>query len=219
MLALSLLPTLHSTSYGTVRMQSGSTYGYFIVTSLGVTKNVTNAFFFQNQTATILFSGTETCNPLLCEKKKILDTFSFVPILLLVRQWPMIIEPYELSVSYHSLWLNFYKRKTDPPFSLFTTSSEADITFSYSLLDPLDCVNIVGINVISNLSWQSHISSIVESASEKPWILFRYRLFLFSLFFIYLFIFTTIFSQQMSYSSMREILLPWNLFTLHPPSV
>ena len=75
----------------------------------------------------------------------------------------------------HNL-VNFNSRKTQfLPISLSTTPSEFNIVFDNSLLDPLDSINILGINVTSNLSWQSHISTIAKSASKKLGILFRCR--------------------------------------------
>ena len=61
------------------------------------------------------------------------------------------------------------------PISLSTTPSDYNITFENSSLDPLESINILGINVTSNLSWKSHIASIAKSASKKLGILFRCR--------------------------------------------
>ena len=70
--------------------------------------------------------------------------------------------------------VNLNSRKTQfLPISLSTTPSDFDITFDDSLLDPLNSINILGIIVTSNLSWQSHVSTIAKSASKKLGILFR----------------------------------------------
>ena len=72
--------------------------------------------------------------------------------------------------------VNFNSRKTQfLPISLSTTPSDFNISFDNNLLDPLDSINILGINVTSNLSWQAHISTIAKSASKKLGILYRCR--------------------------------------------
>ena len=61
------------------------------------------------------------------------------------------------------------------PISLSTTTSDYDIVFDNNVIQPLNSINILGINISSNLSWRQHISEIAKSASKKLGVLFRCR--------------------------------------------
>ena len=72
--------------------------------------------------------------------------------------------------------VNFNASKTQfLPISLSTTPSDFDIIFENNVIDPLDSINILGINVASNLSWKHHIQGIAKSACKKLGVLFRCR--------------------------------------------
>ena len=61
------------------------------------------------------------------------------------------------------------------PISLSTTPSVFDINFENSEIQPLSSINILGVNVNSNLSWRLHILEMAKSASRKLGVLFRCR--------------------------------------------
>ena len=61
------------------------------------------------------------------------------------------------------------------PISLSKSFFDFNIIFENSIIHPLDSINILGINITSNLSWKPHISAIAKSASKKLGILFRSR--------------------------------------------
>merc|ERR1712105_377636 len=61
------------------------------------------------------------------------------------------------------------------PISLSTTPSVFDIHFENIEIEPLSSINILGLNVNSNLSWRPHIMEMAKSASKKLGVLFRCR--------------------------------------------
>lgn len=70
--------------------------------------------------------------------------------------------------------VNINARKIQfPLFPCPLSLAKFDITFNNSLLDPFNCLNILGI-VTSNHSWQTCIFTIAKS-TKKLGILFRYH--------------------------------------------
>merc|ERR1712237_80106 len=61
------------------------------------------------------------------------------------------------------------------PISLSTTPSVFDINFENIRIQPLSSINILGININTNLSWRPHILEIAKAASKKLGVLFRCR--------------------------------------------
>ena len=61
------------------------------------------------------------------------------------------------------------------PISLSTNPSNPHILFEDSLIEPLSTINILGVQISSNLSWKAHIDQIAKSASKKLGVLFRCR--------------------------------------------
>ena len=59
------------------------------------------------------------------------------------------------------------------PISLSSTPPDIVLTFENNEIEPLDSINILGIQVASNLSWREHITNIAKSASKKLGVLFR----------------------------------------------
>jgi len=70
--------------------------------------------------------------------------------------------------------VNFNSSKTQLlPISLSTDPSDFDIIFENNVINPLCSINILGVEIASNLSWRNHIVQIVKSASKKLGVLFR----------------------------------------------
>ena len=61
------------------------------------------------------------------------------------------------------------------PISLSNFSSHPSIIFEDNSIEPLPSINLLGVQVSSNLSWKSHIIQIAKSASKKLGVLFRCR--------------------------------------------
>ena len=61
------------------------------------------------------------------------------------------------------------------PVSLSTNQSHPSITFEDNLIEPLSSINILGVQISSNLSWRDHIVQIAKSATRKLGVLFRCR--------------------------------------------
>ena len=59
--------------------------------------------------------------------------------------------------------------------SLSSTPSDVSLSFENNEITPLESINILGIQVASNLSWRDHITNIAKSASKKLGVLFRFR--------------------------------------------
>ena len=74
--------------------------------------------------------------------------------------------------------VNFNSTKTQLlPISLSTDPSDFDIIFDNNVIRPLTSINILGIEIASNLSWRNHIVQIAKSASKKLGVLFRCKKF------------------------------------------
>ena len=61
------------------------------------------------------------------------------------------------------------------PVSLSTNPSDPQVLFNGNLIEPLSSINILGVQITSNLSWKAHIDQIAKSASRKLGVLFRCR--------------------------------------------
>jgi len=61
------------------------------------------------------------------------------------------------------------------PISLSKTPPNFQITFEETTLEPSDNINILGLNINTELSWKPHITMIAKSASKKLGALFRLR--------------------------------------------
>ena len=59
------------------------------------------------------------------------------------------------------------------PISLSTNPSHPSISFEDSLIEPLPSINILGVQIASNLSWSDHIVQISKFASRNLGVLFR----------------------------------------------
>ena len=59
------------------------------------------------------------------------------------------------------------------PISLSNDPSDFDVIFEGNIVNPLHSINILGVEISSNLSWRSHIVQIAKSASKKLGVLFR----------------------------------------------
>jgi len=57
------------------------------------------------------------------------------------------------------------------PILLFITPADYDILFDNNVIQPLNSIDILGINITANLSWRQHISEVAISASKKPGVL------------------------------------------------
>ena len=58
------------------------------------------------------------------------------------------------------------------PISLSTNPSDPQILFEDSLIEPLSSINILGVQISSNLPWKAHIDQITKSATKKIGVLF-----------------------------------------------
>ena len=63
------------------------------------------------------------------------------------------------------------------PISLSANSSLPSIIFEDNSIEPLSSINILGVQISSNLSWRNHIIQITKSASKKLGVLFRCKKF------------------------------------------
>ena len=63
------------------------------------------------------------------------------------------------------------------PISLSANCSFPSIIFEDNSIEPLSSINILGVQISSNLSWRNHIIQITKSASKKLGVLFRCRKF------------------------------------------
>ena len=61
------------------------------------------------------------------------------------------------------------------PITLSHSNHIQNIQFEDNLIPPSNSVNILGLNISSNLSWKPHISEIAKAASQKLGMLFRLR--------------------------------------------
>ena len=61
------------------------------------------------------------------------------------------------------------------PVSLSANSSLPSITFEDNSIEPLSSINILGVQISTNLSWRNHIIQITKSATKKLGVLFRCR--------------------------------------------
>ena len=72
--------------------------------------------------------------------------------------------------------VNFNASKTCfIPISLSNLPSDYSISFENVEIAPLTSINILGLEISTNLSWRNHIESIAKSASRKLGVLFRCR--------------------------------------------
>ena len=70
--------------------------------------------------------------------------------------------------------VNFNVSKTQfLPISLSSTPSDISLIFENNEIEPLDSINILGVQVASNFSWREHIMNIAKSASKILGALFR----------------------------------------------
>ena len=70
--------------------------------------------------------------------------------------------------------VNFNASKTNfLPISLSNRPHDFPVTFNNVEIEPLDSVNILGLEINSRLSWRDHIIGLAKSASKKLGILFR----------------------------------------------
>merc|ERR1712121_209 len=63
------------------------------------------------------------------------------------------------------------------PISLSNLPSKYSINFEDVEIAPLTSINVLGLEINSNLSWRNHIESMAKSASKKLGVLFRCRSF------------------------------------------
>ena len=61
------------------------------------------------------------------------------------------------------------------PISLSKDPSHESIIFENVEINPLESINVLGLEICDNLSWKNHIEGLVKSASKKLGILFRCR--------------------------------------------
>ena len=61
------------------------------------------------------------------------------------------------------------------PISLSHSDHVRDLQFENNLITPSNSIDILGLNISSNLSWRPHISKIAKAASQKLGMLFRLR--------------------------------------------
>ena len=61
------------------------------------------------------------------------------------------------------------------PISLKPNLPDFQLLFEGSVIEPLNSINVLGLQVTSNLSWKPHILAIAKSASKKLGILFRFK--------------------------------------------
>ena len=59
------------------------------------------------------------------------------------------------------------------PISLSRLPSDYSISFENVEIPPLTSINMLGLEISTNLSWRTHIGNIAKSASRKLGVLFR----------------------------------------------